>query len=145
PKTGLTSRVTTAVPMNSQRTLSMPRSMPSASRAGRSIISALRMQKKNRPATSTGASSPRRRLNRSDTRSRMAAGSGEHRHQFGLLRFVQQRPDAAAEIVDLAFGLAGGRDHGGHRRMADREPQEHLRPGSYARVRDPCRQLAAAG
>src|SRR5690606_8919929 len=44
----------------------------SASRAGRSSISAVRMQKKNRPATSTGASSPRRRLNRSWIRSRIS-------------------------------------------------------------------------
>src|SRR5688572_2051071 len=60
PKSGLTRRVTTTVPMKSQRTASMPRCMPSASRAGRTTISAVSTQKKNTPATSVGASSSRR-------------------------------------------------------------------------------------
>ncbi len=60
PKSGLTRRVTTTVPMKSQRTASMPRCMPSASRAGRTTISAVSTQKKNSPATRAGPASSRR-------------------------------------------------------------------------------------
>ena len=60
PKSGLTRSVTTTVPMNSQRTASMPRCMPSASRAGRTTISAVSTQKKSRPATRVGRTSSRR-------------------------------------------------------------------------------------
>jgi hypothetical protein len=62
PNTGFTSSVTSTVPMNSQRRASMPRCMPSASRAGRITISAVSTQKKNKPATRAGPTSSRRML-----------------------------------------------------------------------------------
>ena len=57
---GLTSSVTTTVPMNSQRIDSMPRCMPRASRAGRTTMSAVSTQKKKSPAITAGAASSRR-------------------------------------------------------------------------------------
>jgi hypothetical protein len=60
PNTGFTARVTTAVPTNSQRIASIPRCIPSASRAGRSTINAVRMKKKASADANTGATSSRR-------------------------------------------------------------------------------------
>ena len=60
PNTGFTARVTTAVPRKSQRMASIPRCIPSASRAGRSTISAVRTKKKESADASTGATSSRR-------------------------------------------------------------------------------------
>src|SRR5690348_2771223 len=48
--------------MKSQRIASMPRCMPSASRAGRTTMSAVSTQKKKRPAASVGSASSRRIL-----------------------------------------------------------------------------------
>jgi uncharacterized membrane protein YjdF len=46
---------------------------------------------------------------------------------------VRVTANVGLEVVALAIGFAGSRDHHGHRRMTGDELQEHLRPGRYAR------------
>ncbi|MNE84252.1 hypothetical protein D3C80_1811360 [compost metagenome] len=44
------------------------------------------------------------------------------------------------ELVELAIRAAGGRDHRGHRRVADGELEKQLGPAAHAQFRSPGRQ-----
>src|SRR3546814_12596422 len=52
----------------------------------------------------------------------------EHRLELIALRVVQRGAVTRTQIVALAVLFAGGRDHHRHRRMAQRDLQEHLSP-----------------
>ena len=62
PNAGFTASVMTAVPTKSQRTASKPLRMPSASRAGRSTISAVSTKKKKAADARAAGTSSRRTL-----------------------------------------------------------------------------------